>query len=49
MEIVECTFTIPFFSTFIVGMDGFTNPHKIVVRNNAFPTFALQEMKVFQK
>jgi hypothetical protein len=30
-------------------MDGFANPHKVVGRNNAFSTFALQEMKVFQK
>jgi hypothetical protein len=30
-------------------MDGFANPHKVVVQNNAFPTFALQEMKAFQK
>jgi hypothetical protein len=30
-NIVECTPTIPFFSTSNVGMVGFVNPHKVVV------------------
>jgi len=35
-EIVECTPTIPFLSTFSVGMVGFVDPHEVVVRKNAF-------------
>ncbi len=48
MEIVECTFTTPFFSTFIVGMDGFANPHNFIVQNNTFPTLHYKIWKYFK-
>jgi hypothetical protein len=36
-DIVESTPTIPFLSTSNVGMVGFVDPHKVVVRRSAFP------------
>jgi len=38
-DIVECTPTIPFFSTSSVGMVGFVDPHKVVAWRNAFIVF----------
>jgi hypothetical protein len=35
-DIVECTSTIPFFSTSSVSTTGFVNPLKVVVQKNAF-------------
>jgi hypothetical protein len=36
-DTIECTPTIPFFSTFSLGMVGFIDPHKVILQKNAFP------------
>jgi hypothetical protein len=39
-DIIESTHNIPFFNTFSVEMARFSDPHKVVVRRNAFSILA---------
>jgi hypothetical protein len=39
-DIIESTHNIPFFNTFSVDMARFSDPHKVVVRRDAFSILA---------